>query len=252
MILALVDDSEWLEALAEAARRDEDVRHGAAEVRIALGSATPRALVVEGDDLETPTRRRARAMGLPVIELPRFAAGEGRRERRVAWLRMSLAGTPATWVDRVLADCERAVGGPLPRPFRTLARRGLEDPMRFQSIEAVGPELGVTPGALRARFRRRGLPSPFWYLRWFRLLAVARLLRERRETTARIAWTMAFHSSGNLARFTRAVCGRRPSELRAVGTQAELLLRFVAEGLRDGQLRAWSSFDDAFERKYRA
>ena len=50
----------------------------------------------------------------------------------------------------------------------------------------VAAACDTSRGALKARFRRRGLPSPSTYLRWFRVFAVAgqqeRCLQSREPT----------------------------------------------------------------------
>ena len=137
-------------------------------------------------------------------------------------------------------------------PFKALSRRVLEDPTRLATIEAVAPVFDLTPGALRARFRRRGLPSPAWYLRWFRLLAAAHRLRTTDDTVSRVAWRLGFHSSGNLCRYVRAVAGRRAGALRAPESGIELALRFMAEGLGPGQYTAWGRLEGTLSPRRRA
>jgi AraC-like DNA-binding protein len=248
MILALTSTPEWREALAAAARPDEDVRFGRDEVHRVLAAGYPRALVLEEDTRAESAARRCRASGIRVVRLPAAVDPEVRRVGRVRWIRSALADTSPSWVDRTLADCERAVGGLLPSAFRGFARRVLEDPTRLSTVEAIAPALGLSPGALRARFRRRALPSPSSYLRGLRLLSVAHRLRSSSVSTARVAWQLGFHSSGNLARFVRAQCGRTPSRLRSPETEVELLLLFVARGLGRREVEEWRGLDSTFAR----
>jgi AraC-like DNA-binding protein len=250
MILALVSSQEWREAVTRAARPDEDVRFGLAEVHRALSVASPRVVVVEDEAGAEPAVRRAGAKGVPVVRVPAPATArvEARRLRRTAWLKSMLTDGPPTWVDRTLADCERAIGERLPPALRGFVRRVLEDPTRLSSVEAVAPVLGLSAGALRARFRRRGLPSPASYLRWLRLLAVAHRLRTTDDSTGRIGWLLGFHSSGNLARFVRAQCGLTPSGLRDPESGVAVLLMFVSRGLGPSEVEAWRGLDRTFAR----
>ncbi|MBT8338074.1 MAG: helix-turn-helix domain-containing protein [Gemmatimonadetes bacterium] len=250
MILALVSSPGWRDAVARAARPDEDVRYGRAEAHRALSLASPRALVVEDEAGAESVVRRARTRGVRVVRVPPTAkvAADAGRLGLATWVEGAVADRSTTWVDRMLADCQRAIGGRLPLAFRGFARRVLEDPTRLSSVEAIAPALGLSAGALRARFRRRGLPSPASYLRGLRLLTVAHRLRSSTDSTARIAWQLGFHSSGNLSRFVRAQCGRPPSRLRAPETGVEMLLLFVTRGLGPVEVEAWRGLDRTFAR----
>src|SRR5690606_33654902 len=83
---------------------------------------------------------------------------------------------PATWVDRALADLARAAGARLPAALRTIGRRVMEFPSHYADLHPLAEVTGISRGALKARFRRRGLVSPSVYVRWFRALASAHLL----------------------------------------------------------------------------
>jgi AraC-like DNA-binding protein len=127
-----------------------------------------------------------------------------------------------------------------------VARRVLEDPARFRSLDALVPLTGLAPAALRARFRRRGLPSPLDYVRGLRLLAVAHHLAGSTTTVSASALGLGFHSSGNLARFSRSLSGRLPSDLRAPDVGAALLLEFVGSLLGPERVDGWRALDGTF------
>ena len=107
---------------------------------------------------------------------------------RVDWLGDRLRGVversagEVSWVDRALSDLSRAAGTQLPPVLRGFARRVMEFPSRYDDLHPLAETCGLSRGALKARFRRRGLPSPYAYLRWFRLMAVAYALSDRSLT----------------------------------------------------------------------
>lgn len=264
MILGLIRDPVLRSALQAAARPDESVLVDAADVLRALTSGCPRVLVVDDARCGRGVLARARERDVPTVVVCRddVANWESRRresvpppDRRTFYARCLRAlfppGTP-TWVDRTLADLARATGGPLPTPFVGLARRVLEDPAHFTTLDTLSPATGLSPGAMRARFRRRELPSPTDYLRWLRLLAAAHCLRSTRGTVSATAVVLGFHSSGNLARFTQGLVGRSPASLRTDASGAELLLHFAAFGLGPTQLDGWRSLHKLFDETRRA
>jgi len=59
---------------------------------------------------------------------------------------------------------------------------------------------GLTPGAMKARFRRCGLPSPFAYTVHLRALCACEFLSRQETTTASVAYRMGYSSSGNFCR----------------------------------------------------
>jgi AraC-like DNA-binding protein len=67
--------------------------------------------------------------------------------------------------------------------------------------------VGMTPGALKAHFRRRELPSPFAYTTRPRALCASELLSRPGMTTARVAHRLGYSSNGNLCRAFRALTG---------------------------------------------
>jgi len=79
---------------------------------------------------------------------------------------------------------------PLPcrcSPLRAFGRRILEFPTHYHDLHAKARASHLSRGALKARFRRRGLESPYTYLRWFRMMAVSYLLSDREVTVAQAA-----------------------------------------------------------------
>jgi AraC-like DNA-binding protein len=133
--------------------------------------------------------------------------------------------------------------------LRGFSRRILEFPIRYASLAAVGEAFGISTGALKARFRRRGLPSPSHYLRWFRLLAAARVLSDPRETTLSASYRLGFESDGNFCRWIRANSGMTPSSLRDWNGRLLLLVRLAESCLPNGALDAWESFGELFLRE---
>ena len=139
------------------------------------------------------------------------------------------AAATHTWTDRLLHELGRASGGPLPSGLRGMGRRVLEFPPRYRDLHQLARLSGLTRDALKARFRRRGLPSPFSYLRWFRVLAASRVLSDPTVTTVAAAFRLGFTSSGNLCRSVQATAGLNPSDLRDSESRGKLLARFAEE-----------------------
>ena len=130
--------------------------------------------------------------------------------------------------------------------FRGFARRVLEFPRHYSSVEVVGGTRGLTSGALKARFRRRGLPSPAVYLRWLRLLAAARVLSDPRETILSASFRMGFASDGNFCRWVQATSGLSPSSLREWNGRLFVLVRLAEECLSPSSLESWPRLDEVF------
>lgn len=261
MIAALFRTSVLRSAVESAARWDEDVLVTRCEVLRGLRTAYPRVLLVDDHHERDSAVNEARVRNVPIVPVrdADVASWEARRRERVpppgrarfygGYVRALLPVGPPSWVDRLLADLARAAGRPLPASLRVLARRVLEDPSQYATLEALAPVTGLGSAALRARFRRRDLPSPLDYLRWLRLLAVVHRLDTNSETVSVAARALGFQSSGNLARFTRSVCGQVPSTLRADDVWPTLVIRFASALLRPGMLDAWRSLDTAFVRE---
>jgi AraC-like DNA-binding protein len=153
------------------------------------------------------------------------------------------------WVEGVFSDLTHTVGRRLPSNLRGFSRRILEFPIRYSSLAEVGQAFGISAGALKARFRRRGLPSPSRYLRWFRLLAAARVLSDPYETTLSASYRLGFASDGNFCRWIQAHSGVTPSALRNWNGRLLLLVRLAEDCLSNGALDEWESFGDLFLRK---
>jgi AraC-like DNA-binding protein len=159
------------------------------------------------------------------------------------------SASEATWVDSALADLSRAAGARLPAPLRGFARRILEFPVHYKSLHPISKACGVTRGALKARFRRRGLASPYTYLRWLRIMAVAELLSDRSVSVATAAHRLGFTSDGNLCRMMGALTGLTPTEVRTVRGWQRLLITFAWIHLTPEALDAWTELDGLFGRR---
>jgi AraC-like DNA-binding protein len=153
------------------------------------------------------------------------------------------------WVEGIFSDLVHTVGRGLPSELRGFARRVLEFPVRYSSLTALGEAVDLTAGALKARFRRRGLPSPYKYLRWFRLLAAARALEDPRETILTTSFRLGFSSDGNFCRWVQATSGYNPSDLRDWNIRLLLLIRMAEECLPNGVLARWESLEGLFLRE---
>ncbi len=148
----------------------------------------------------------------------------------------------------MLADLSRAAGTRLPSPFRGFARRVLEFPWHYRTLHSLADAGETTRGALKARFRRRGLPSPAIYLRWLRLLAVSSVLSDRSITVSDASHRMGFTSAGNLCRSLRTVAGVTATESRTPAAFRSMLVAFAAENLDEEALEAWATLEDLFRR----
>ncbi len=258
MILTRVPDPLLLQAVRIAAHPEEEVVADAELVQEALQWAFPRLLVRSGAavDERAPT-------SVPVIDLDTSVLARWEAERRAhelpvprleyvtGRLRILLErpSSEGTWVDLALAELSRAAGAPLPAPLRGFARRVLEFPSRYRTLHDVADCCDVSRGALKARFRRRGLPSPYTYLRWLRVLAVAKVLSDRDVTVARAAHQLGFTSAGNLCRLIDQLAETTTTELRTVHGWRRLVVRFAWVHLSPEALAAWATLTDLFERR---
>jgi AraC-like DNA-binding protein len=125
----------------------------------------------------------------------------------------------------------------------------LEFPSRYRTLHDVADCCDMSRGALKARFRRRGLPSPYTYLRWLRVLAVAEVLSDRDVTVARAAYQLGFTSAGNLCRLIDQLADTTTTELRTVHGWRRLVVRFAWVHLSPEALAAWATLTDLFERR---
>jgi len=155
-----------------------------------------------------------------------------------------------SWVDRALADLSKAAGTPLPGPLRAFGRRVLEFPKHYHDLHAMARACHLSRGALKARFRRRGLESPYTYLRWFRVMAVASLLSDREVAVAQAAYRLGFTSDGNLCRAIVSLTGLTPTDVRTVRGWNRLLITFAWTYLTGSSLHAWAGLsDELFEQR---
>jgi AraC-like DNA-binding protein len=259
MIVTTLSDSRLLSSVRRAARWDEDVVAGPGAVH-ALRFGFPRAVIASGRD------SRGSLMGpigdLPALTLDPAVLAMWEEERRWAkagvppertdyiafrvrgWLRTM--GVIPTWIDLRLKDLGGAAGRALPYSFRGMARRVLECPARYPDLSSVGAVVGLSAGALKARFRRRDLPSPHVYLRWLRCLAVAQVLADPGVTTVVAAHRLGISSGGNLCRTVLDTTGFRPKELRHPEIRTGLVATMVGKLLGREALAGWDDLDGLF------
>jgi len=264
MIIAPIQDRTLRNIVRRAALPEEDVFHGGEDVREALHFGHPRLLVCRLEDqkrilahfspdhhsvpvlaLADPTLRGWRsaweADGLAVSQIDDSAL----RLRSL----MGEAAKEAEWVEAVYSDLIQAVGRGIPSEFRGFSRRVLESPVRYSTLQSVGGAFGLSAGALKARFRRRGLPSPYQHLSWFRLLAASRVLADPSETILSASYRMGFESDGNFCRWVNSASGLTPTDLREWNGRLLLLVRMAERFLSDEHLEVWKSFDGVFLRR---
>lgn len=264
MVIAPIQDRTLRSIVRRAAFPEEDVFHGAEDVREALQFGYPRILVCRLED-----QKRVRALfstdhySVPVLTL----ADPTLRGWRNAWevdglavsqiddsaLRLrSLMGEVAgraDWVEAVYSDLMQTVGRGLPREFRGFSRRVFESPVRYSTLRATGEAFGLSAGALKARFRRRGLPSPHRHLSWFRLLAASRVLADPSETILSASYRMGFASDGNFCRWINSTSGLTPTDLRQWNGRLLLIVRMAERFLSEDHLKVWDSFSGVFLRQ---
>lgn len=260
MIVGYITDPILRAALLAAAHPEEDVILDSELADEALASGYPRLVVT------TPRDGGADAVRLAEREIPVLVISPATLERweterrdvelppqRVAWVGQRLGGLverepgEASWVDRALGDLSRAAGAPLPPPLRTFARRVMEFPSHYDDLHPLAEACGTTRGALKARFRRRQLPSPYTYLRWFRIMSVAFALSDRVVTVAQVASHLGYTSDGNLCRTMRSLTGLTPTEVRTLRGWNRLLITFAWTHLGKDALKGWRGLDDLFE-----
>jgi AraC-like DNA-binding protein len=140
------------------------------------------------------------------------------------------------------------LGHRLPSNLRGFARRVMEYPARYSNLGDLEEVTDLSSGALKARFRRRGLPSPVVYLRWFRLTAATHLLSEMGKTTLQASYRMGFSSDGNFCRWIQSVSHLSPSALRPRVGRMHFLHRLARECFPSGSLEAWGRLGDFFLR----
>jgi AraC-like DNA-binding protein len=259
MIVGYISDPYLRAGLVQAGHREEDVVLDRSLADEALACGHPRLVMcaaAEGGRALLPPG--AHAVPVLVLTEPMLAAWEAERLSReipisrVEWLARRLRESMeaqvagATWVDRALGDLGRAAGAQLPTSLRGFARRVMEFPSHYDDLQPIARACGVTRGALKARFRRRGLPSPSVYLRWFRMMAVSYALSDRTATVAQVASRMGFTSDGNLCRAMRSLTRQTPTEVRTVYGWNRLLIRFAWTHLGAEAVDAWHEMGELF------
>jgi AraC-like DNA-binding protein len=260
MIVALVKDHYLRAAVRRAADRDEDVVFDSILGTLAAEVGYPR-LIVTDSGFGTLVGVRP---DVPVLELTRETLSAWESERRRAeegavdrldhlsgciGAQIAAQANDATWVDSALADIARVAVAPPPAPLRGFGRRILEFPAYYTDLHAMSELTRLTRGALKARFRRRGLTSPYTYMRWFRMMACAHVLSDRSVTVAVAAHRLGFTSDGNLCRTMVGLTGLRPTELRTVRGWERLIVSFAWTHLGTHDLQGWEGLGDLFEAK---
>jgi len=263
MILAFLDDPFLRTVVRRAALPDEDVFWAPDDILEAARRGFPRLAVSAEADSHPLGEPGEVAAGIPLLRIGdatlrswrdahrmvgfavRRVDDHGRRLRSL----MARAARPTDWVNATFRDLSSGAGRPLPPPFRGMGRRVLEFPSRYRDLRSLARLSGITRGALKARFRRRDLPSPYTYLRWFRVLSSVHLLKDEELTTEEAAHRVGLHSSGNFCRYVVDVSGFAPSELRTWVPRMRILTRFVEECLGPTQVEGWAALDELFLEK---
>ncbi len=248
MILANISDGPLREALLQAAHPEEEVMWEPELILEALAMGYPRLLVETGDD--RPSLSHLTDIPVVTIRVGRHAARQSvapaRLSVRQVRVMIEQRAESVSWVDKVLADLGRAAGARLPPALRTFSRRILEFPSHYDDLYPVAVRCGTTRGALKARFRRRGVPSPYAYVRWLRMLACAHVLADDWVTVAQAAYRLGFTSDGNLCRTMQGLTGLSPTEVRTPQGRNRLLLGFAWQHLTPEALAGWRELDDLF------
>jgi len=262
MIVSFISDPTLRVAARRAARPDEDIVGGDAAWD-ALRRGYPRAVLHFSEGPRRPfglsSLRCASEVPIVLVTRDTVAAWDARRRAReipgsrVDDLSRMLGGLirqealRATWVEGALRDLTLALGRELPPAFRGLSRRVLEYPARYLDLGSMAGLSRLSRGALKARFRRRGLASPFLYLRLLRVTAAAHVLRSRSSTIVEAADHLGFTTSGNLCRYVALTTGLTPSDLREASGWGYLLTT-LADRVRQDGADAWATLDDIFLR----
>jgi AraC-like DNA-binding protein len=258
MIVAHIPDPVLRRAVRSAAHPEEDVVTQETLIVEAVESGFARLVVSTGGPGGPAAWGRVPVLALDESLLRQWeaerraaASPPGRLEDLTRRLRLLIhrAATDRTWVDTTLAELTRAAGTQLPRPLRTFGRRVMEFPTHYTDLRTVAHLCNVSRGALKAKFRRRGLASPYTYLRWFRIMTVAATLSDRSVTVASAAHRLGFTSDGNLCRMMGALTGLTPTEVRTVRGWNRLLISFAWLHLTRDALEAWTSLEDLFEQR---
>lgn len=264
MILAFLTDPFLRTVVRRAALPDEDVFWSAEEILEAARRGFPRlAVVSEGDPHPLGDPEQLTEGAVPLLRIGegtleswrdahrrvgfavRRVDDHGRRLRRL----MAQAAGSVEWVNRLFRDLSSAAGRSLPGPFRGMGRRVLEHPSGYRDLRSLARLSGISRGALKARFRRRDLPSPYTYLRWFRVLSSLHVLEKEGLTTEEAAHRVGLHSSGNFCRYVLEVSGFSPREIRSWVPRMQVLTRFLEECVQPTQLEGWAALEELFLEK---
>jgi AraC-like DNA-binding protein len=258
MIVVQVADPQLRRAVQRAAHPEEDVIVDPRLAEDAIQWGFPRLIVRDVAQPRYPLPPGRRLLEIDEEVLRRWDV-ERRAEElpatRIEYVARRMADAladapPATGsADRMLADLTRAAGQRLPAPLRSFARRTVEFPFHYTTLHALADTCGMSRGALKARFRRRGLPSPSTYLRWFRVMAVADRLADPSVSVAVVARHTGFTSDGNLCRSLWNLTSMTPTELRTLKGWNRLLISFAWGHLSASALESWASMDELFERR---
>ena len=259
MIIGYIADPYVRAALLRAGHSEEDVVLDPRLAGEALAFGYPRLVVCTQAEGGCGSVQRVERVP-PVLVLSSALIARWEEERRsspqavarIEWMGMRIQelvtreAWEVSWVDRALSDLGRAAGMPLPPALRAFGRRVLEFPSHYDDLYPLADACRLSRGALKARFRRRGLPSPYAYLRWFRILAVAYVLSDRSVTVAQVANRLGYTSDGNLCRAMLSLTRMTPTEARTLHGWNRLLISFAWTHLGSGALEAWRAMDDLF------
>jgi AraC-like DNA-binding protein len=263
MILGLFADPVLRASLWRAASSEEDVIVDPAAIRDAVLHGFPRLIIHDADNARTVERLLEGQYGVTVVNLSDEAVTAWNVDRRKApilrsredfateRIRVLLRGERPrpNWVDHALRDLSKAAGAQLPPVLRGFGRRVMEFPARYDDLHGFCDTTGLSRGALKARFRRRGLHSPSIYLRWFRVMAAAHVLRDSAVTTLHASHRLGFTTDGNFCRAITTTSGITPTELRSEKGWQRLVVLFSRDYLGPDALDAWSSLDPLFHRR---
>jgi AraC-like DNA-binding protein len=264
MIVGLCSDPILRAALRRTAHPEEDVFLDERLAGFALELGFPRVVVYMPEDGHPLVRRLPQLdTGVRTVAITHatLRAWEFRRRThevpppRVEHTATQLAELLArdswapTRIDRALAELSRAAGSRLPAPLRSVARRVMEFPVHYADLHGLAEASRMSRGALKARFRRRGLPSPSVYVRWFRVMAASQLLADREVTTIEAAHRLGFTTGGNLCRAITSATGLTSSEIRSVQGWNRLLVSFAWRYLGKDALAQWETLNDLFLRE---
>ena len=261
MILAPIKDQYLLRVVRRASLAVEDVFVEPEDIRRALRVGFPGILILGPESEEEVVRLMPRVgPRLPILEVApqdlqtlrhtKWSVATRQIDMDPARLRRMVeqVARPMNWVERILRELGQLAGRPLPLELRALVRRVLEFPSLYALTEEVAGRVGLTPGAMKARFRRRGLPSPFAYTVRLRALCACEFLSRKEMTTASVAYHMGYSSSGNFCRAFLKLTGLRPSVGATLPGRLVTSANFAADLLRAEQLERWDDLRPMFVR----